>query len=99
MEEFVFNEVAFDWTIQRRAFPFELRREARASPVSKRVSFKITNMRDRPGLIDGAQTGECEIPPGAVALCPVKRRVPALFVHSHPTCLLYTSDAADERSS
>src|SRR4029453_16566806 len=84
MEDFAFNEVAFNRAIKRGAFPFELRREARASPVGICVSFEIANMRDRLGLIAGAQTGECEIPPGAVAFCPVKRRVPALFTHSHP---------------
>src|SRR4030095_5014106 len=78
------DKIAFDWRIQRRASPFELRREARASPVGICVSFEIANMRDRLGLIDGPQTGECEIPPGTVAFCPVKRRVPALFAHSHP---------------
>src|SRR5262245_3517303 len=41
-------------------------------------------MRDRLGLIDGTETGKCEIPPGAVAFYPVKRRVPTLFVQSHP---------------
>ena len=84
MEQFGLDEIAFDWRTQRCALPFELGREACASPVGIRVSFEIANVRDRLGLIDGTQTGECEIPPGAVAFCPVKRRVPALFVHSHP---------------
>ena len=84
MKEFGLDEIAFDWTTQRRALPFELSREARPSPVGIRVSFEIADVRDRLGLIDAAQTGECEIPPGTVAFCPVKRRVPALFVHSHP---------------
>ena len=84
MEEFGLDEITFDWTIQRRALPFELCREACSSPVGIRVSFEIADMRDRLGLIDAPQTGKCEIPPGTVAFCPVKRRVPALFVHSHP---------------
>ena len=82
---FGLDEIAFDWTTQRRAFPFELSREPCARPVRIRVGFEITNVRDRLGFIDAAQTGQCEIPPGPVAFCPVKRRVPALFVHSHPT--------------
>ena len=84
MKQFGLDEIAFDWTTQRRALPFELSRKACPSPVGIRVSFEIADVRDRLGLIDGTQTGECEIPPGTVAFYPVKRRVPALFVHSHP---------------
>src|SRR4029077_5510389 len=84
MKQFSLDEIAFDWTIQRRALPFELSREARPSPVGIRVSFEIADVRDRLGLIDTAQTGECEIPPRPGVFCPVKRRVPTLFVHSHP---------------
>ena len=84
MEEFGLDEIAFDWTTQRGTFPFELCREARASPVGIRVSFEIADMRDRLGFIDAAQTREREIPPGTVEFCPVKRRVPMLFVHSYP---------------
>ena len=84
MEAFGLDEISFDWTTQRRALPFELCRQTRAGPVGVGVSFEITDVRDRLGLIDGAKTGEREIPPGAVAFRPVKRRVPALFVHRHP---------------
>ena len=84
MEEFGLDEIAFDRTIHCGALPFELGREACPSPVGIRVGFEIADVRDRLGLIDAAQTGECEIPPGPVAVYPVKRRVPALFVHSLP---------------
>ena len=84
MKNFVLDEIAFDWTSECGALPFELSREACPSPVGISISFEIANVRDGLGLIDGAQTGECKIPPGSVAFCPVKRRVPALFVHSHP---------------
>src|SRR5262245_50275775 len=71
MQEFAFDEIAFNWTTQRSAFPFELGRETRTGPVSVGVSFEIANVCDRLGLIDGAKTGKCEIPPRAVAFCPV----------------------------
>ena len=54
MEEFGLDEIAFDWTTQRRALPFELSREACPSPVGIRVSFEIADVRDRLGLIDAA---------------------------------------------
>ena len=54
MEEFGLDEIALDWTTQRRALPFELSREARPSPIGIRVSFEIANVRDRLGLIDAA---------------------------------------------
>ena len=84
MKHFGLDEIAFDRTTQRCALPFELCRESRASPVRIRVGFEIADVCDRLGFIDGTKTGEREIPPGAVAFCPVKRRVPALFVHGHP---------------
>ena len=84
MKQFGFDEIALDWTTQRCALPFELCWESSASPVRIRVRFEIADVRDRFRVINGAKTGEREIPPGPVALCPVKRRGPALFVHSHP---------------
>jgi hypothetical protein len=52
VEEFGLDEIAFDWTTQRGALPFELSREACPSPIGIRVSFEIANVRDRLGLID-----------------------------------------------
>ena len=52
VKDFGLDEIAFDWTTQRRAFPFELNREAGACPVGKRVGFKVTNVRNRLRLFD-----------------------------------------------
>src|SRR6476659_8293847 len=85
MKEFRLDEIAFDWKIQRRALPFEFRGESCPRPIGISVGFEITDVRDRLGFNDGAQTRQCEIPPRTVPFYPVKRRVPALFVHSYPT--------------
>src|ERR1051326_6932546 len=84
MKQFRLNEIAFDWTTQCCALPFELCGKSDASPIGIRIGFEIADMRNRLRTVHGAQTGQCEIPPGSVAFCPVKRRIPALFIHSHP---------------
>ena len=63
-------------SIFRRTFPFKFGRQPRAAPVRKSVGFEITDVRDRFVWIDRAKSGESEIPPFAVALHPVKRRLP-----------------------
>src|SRR5262245_34806836 len=84
MKQLGLDEISFDRTTRRGALPFELSRESCASPVGVRVGFEIANMRDRLGFIDGTKTGQCKVPPGAIAFCPVKRSVPVLFVQSNP---------------
>src|SRR5439155_24211840 len=84
MKRFVLDKISFNRTIGRCAFPFKLGWEASAGPISIGIGFEITDVRHRLGFIDGTKTGKRKIPPGALAIHPVKRRLPMLFVHSHP---------------
>ena len=84
MKCFALDKIAFHRQSSRGALPFEFRRQARAAPVGVSVRLKIADMRHRLGFIDRAETGEGEVPPFPVALFPVERRLPALFVYSRP---------------
>src|SRR5215472_12985774 len=84
MKQFLFDKIALDWMTYRCALPLEFSRETDARPISVRVGFEVADMRDRLELIDRTKTREGEIPPRALALHPVKRRVPTLFVYRHP---------------
>ena len=84
MKSFVLNEISIHRHIRGGAFPFELGRQTRAAPIREGVRFEITDVRDRLGFVDRTKTGEREIPPRAVAFVPIKRRLPALFVHRRP---------------
>ena len=78
------DEVSLDRHAGGGVFPFKLRRKTRAVPIRVGVRFEIAHVSDGLGFVHGSKTGKREIPPGAVALHPVKRRLPALFVHRGP---------------
>src|SRR6184192_2674070 len=85
MKLLVLDEIAFDRTIKRNTFPFKFRRQPRAAPICESVGFEIADMCYWLCFINGTKTGKCELPPRTVAFFPVKRCLPALFVHRHPT--------------
>src|ERR1700738_1911425 len=84
MESLALNKVSIDRNIRGGTFPLEFGRQARALPVRIRVGFEVTDVGDRLVFIDGAKTRKSKIPPGAIPLRPVKRRLPALLVYGCP---------------
>src|SRR4029077_5152396 len=84
MKALAVHKISGDRNSGGGAFPFEFRGQTRAGPVRVSVRFEITEVGHGLGFVDGTKTGEREIPPGAIALGPVERRAPALFVDRGP---------------
>ena len=78
------DEVSLDRQLGGRVFPFKLSGKARAVPIRVCVRLEIADVSDGFGFVDGPKTGESEIPPRAVPLRPVERRLPTLLVHRGP---------------
>src|SRR5688500_9766678 len=85
MEAAPVDEISVDRQTGGGMFPFELRRQTSAVPVREGVRLEIADLRDGLGFVHGTRAREAEIPPGAVALHPVKGRLPTLLVHRCPT--------------
>src|SRR5205807_8863409 len=85
MKVFAFDEISLDRKIRRGAFPLKFGRQTRAAPICECVRFEITHVRNRFRFLHRTEARKCKIPPRAVALHPIERRLPTLFVHCHPT--------------
>src|SRR5438067_12113198 len=85
MEALIVDKISTDWQIGSGAFPFELCRQTRARPVRIRIRFEIAEVRNRFCFVDRSKTGECEIPPRAIAFDLVKAMAIALLVDRCPT--------------
>src|SRR6266404_10011210 len=84
MKLLVLDEVSFDRQITRGIFPFEFRSQSRSVPICEGVGLEIADVGYRFCFIHRPKARKSELPPGAIPFHPVKRRLPALFVHCHP---------------